>query len=689
MNKPPPQQVPSRKKIRIRIVLVGIVFLLAFGLISARAFELHLTDNVKLNRLAKNQYKRKVIVAPKRGNILDTNGETLAIDIKVDSVYATPNTITDPQKLAKTLSKLLSKPEKKILDRLNNNKKKFVWIRRRISEEESKKLKKLNLKGVGTLPEYKRFYPNGNLAANLIGAVGFDAKALSGLELEFDKTLKSDDPPLLVETDAKGRTYAPYALVGLENPNQIVLTIDKTIQYIAERELHGAVEKAKAKGGVAIVVKVDTGEILALAVSPTFDPNEYFKYEFSSWRNRAITDIFEPGSIFKAITAATALETNVIDLDKKIHCQNGAMKVGSHVIHDHHGYGLLKLKEIIKYSSNICSYKLAHKIGKKRFYEFIRKFGFGSKTGIEIPGELIGLVTPEKRVTPIQLGTIGFGQGISTTPLQIAMAYATIANGGFLMKPFLVKQLLDSKGNVLKSYGPKIIRRVLEEKTAQKTTELLETVVEKGGTGTQAHLKNYRVAGKTGTAQKVIEGQKGYAKNKYIASFIGFAPSRDPSLVVLVSIDEPQGAYYGGMVSGPVFKKIMGQSLAFFQVPPSESAPEKQEKRVAKKPKKGNFVKKTGEAKQKKSQENVQAEQRIAKLVKKNNNLEDSSKISPEATPVPNLKGLSVREAMRKAQANNFKLRIEGSGICHEQNPPPGDRIETGTAIVVECSPPI
>lgn len=364
MIQSPLKQGLSLKKIRLRIAVVTSVFLLAFLLVGARAFELHLTDNQKLSSLAKNQYHRKVVVAPKRGTILDANGDTLAIDLQVESVYASPHLIEDPKAFAQTLAPAIGMSEDKIFEKIEDKKKKFVWLKRRLSEEESAKLKGLKLTGLGALPEYKRFYPNGALAANLLGAVGYDAEALSGLEMAQDEVLKSADPPKLIEQDAKGRSYSPYALMGLEHPNGIVLTLDKTIQYLAERELKAATDKYKAVGGVAVVMDVKTGAILGMAVQPSFDPNEYFKYEPSSWRNRAVTDIFEPGSIFKAVTAAIALETGAFDLHKTLNCENGAMQVGKFTINDTHGHGVLNLSDIIKYSSNICSYKLAQMVGK-------------------------------------------------------------------------------------------------------------------------------------------------------------------------------------------------------------------------------------------------------------------------------------------------------------------------------------
>ncbi|MCB1214907.1 MAG: penicillin-binding protein 2, partial [Deltaproteobacteria bacterium] len=548
---------------------VFFLFFFAFVIVGARAVQLHLGDNQRLQTLSERQYKRRIVVSPKRGSLLDRHGETLAMDLKVDSLYAAPHRIEDPQTLAKKLKNILNISEKTLFNKLNQSDKKFVWIKRRLSQEESVAIQKLEEPGLGFLPEHKRFYPNSSLASNLLGAVGYDAQALAGLELSLDNYLKSTTPPLLVEKDARGRTYGAYALIGQENPQQVVLTLDKHLQYLAERELKKGVEKAKAKRGMALVVEVASGDILAMASYPSFDPNHYSKYPIETWQNLNISYSFEPGSTFKAITASAALESGVIKEGEKINCENGKLKIGKDTINDHHGYALLNLQEIIKHSSNIGSFKLAQRLGKARFLSFIQAFGFGHKSGLEIPGENPGLVASTKTMGDLQLGTIGFGQGISTTPLQIAMAYSALANGGKLMKPRLIKEIQDSEGKTIKKIPPEVRRQVVQAKVAKTVIEALSQVVQEGGTGTQAALEAYQVTGKTGTAQKVLEGQRGYAKDKYIASFVGLAPAEDPKLVVLVSIDEPKGAYYGGLVSAPVFKEIMGQALAYLQVPTS------------------------------------------------------------------------------------------------------------------------
>lgn len=672
-------QAPTSKQIKVRTVVISVLFTLIFGLATARAFQLHLGQHHKLQRLAQRQYQKRIVLAPKRGNILDRNGEPLALDLQVDSVYATPHRLEKPKALAKKLSKILGVSYQEILPRLSKADKKFVWIKRRISPKESKKIKEAKLEGIGLVPEYKRFYPNNQLAANLIGAVGMDAKALAGLELSYDKTLKSEAPPLLIEQDAKGRAYNPYALVGREHPKQLILTIDKTIQYIAEQALEKTMESSQAKGGVAIVLHVKTGEILAMASAPSFDPNHYQKYAFKNWRNRTVSDAFEPGSTFKAITAALTLKHQVLNTKQKLHCENGSMKVGKYEINDHHGYGLLDLGDILKYSSNICSFKLAQKIGKERFVQGLKDFGFGKSTPLEIPGEQSGFLASAKHLSKIQLGTMGFGQGVSATPLQIAMAYGALANGGKLMKPLIVKEIRDDKGHSLEKFSPEEVRQAVSPEHAQSVIQLLKRVVEKGGTGTQANLPDYTVAGKTGTAQKVDPGKRGYAKNKYVASFVGLAPAEDPELVVLVSVDEPKGSYYGGAVSAPVFQKIMGQSLAYLNIPPSLN------KRLAQQEVKAKPIR-LPPPQAKMAATSAKANQKSPKQT--SNKPKTMAAHEESESSIPDFTGLSVREVLRKAQAESLQVNIKGSGICQSQEPNAGERLSEGSVISVTCQAP-
>ncbi|MCP5467942.1 MAG: transpeptidase family protein [Deltaproteobacteria bacterium] len=699
------KEKPDSRKLRIRIRVFGFIFLILFGLLGLRAFNLHLEVNPHLSSYKDTQYQRKIVLSPKRGNILDANHETLAMDVEVYSIYASPHLIEEPKEFAKQLAPLLQISSQDVLKKISNKKKKFVWLKRRVEKKESEKVRELDLEGIGLLPEYKRFYPNNHLAANLIGIAGYDAKALEGMELSYDSILKNKAQPVYVEKDAKGRPFASFDLLKAANAKQIVLTLDKYIQHIAEKELDEAVKKANAKSGVAIVLEAKTGSILAMAVSPSYNPNDLKNYQVGKARNRAIADMIEPGSTFKAFTAAIALENKAITPQGSMNCENGRMKVGKHTIKDTHPYGMLSLRDIIKYSSNICSYKLAQKVGKEKFIASLRDLGFGQKTGIQLPGEIPGLLDSAKNMRPIRLGNIGFGQGVTVTPLQIALAYGAIANGGYLMKPRLVKDVLDSEGNVIESFPPQEVHQVFSPEVTKITTEYLKSVVEKGGTGTRAAFEDYGVAGKTGTAQKTQEGRRGYAKHKYVASFVGFAPTHRPELVVVVSIDEPKGAYYGGVVSAPVFKNIMGQSLAYLKISPEKQDNMAQEALALKKMKEATQIvtKKTQELEKepvKEKKEIGQASEQASQSMAFSKNAspdkiqqasKDSENIINDQQPhrVPTFTGLSVREVLRKAQQGELEVKIEGSGICYQQNPEAGRLMKGSEPITVECHPPI
>lgn len=683
MRRSPQRTAPrffSERPIKRRILMIGGGYFLFMLLIFARTFTLHLSDNVALTRLAQSQYQKKMTLAPKRGNIYDQNGDELAIDVKVDSLYANPKQIKQPKELARKLAPLVGL-DKERLEELLSQDKKFVWIKRRLSSTESAKVSNLQEKGLGFLKEYRRFYPNRELASTVLGAVGLDSKALAGLELAYDSTLRSQGMPVTVYQDARGQSYVPHSFLELENQNHLTLTIDKTVQFIAERELAKGVQNAKAKNGVAIVMNSRTGEILAMASYPHFDPNHYEDYEMERWKNRAIEDTFEPGSIFKGVTAAAALESGEIDIHHKFNCEGGVYKVGEHTIHDHGKYGALALPEMVKVSSNIGMFKIAQMLGKEEFGEAVSHFGFGKKTGIDLRAESNGILSPFKRWSKVQQGTIAFGQGISVTPLQIVNAYSAIANGGFLMRPFVVRRITDSKGKVLKEVQPELIRQVMSTANAKKVNEMLKLVVGPGGTGMAAEVPEYGVAGKTGTAQKVNEGRgrHGYAEGKFIASFVGFAPADDPRITVLVSINEPKGNHYGGVVSAPVFKEIVRQTLPYLKVPPrGNSGPIiLTEQKQPKEP----------EAKAKKGEKKPRVEEKIAQNREHETHLE-WVEIKPGIYKMPDCSGKTVREILRNFKQTPFELSIEGSGICTEQQPSPGSLVQEGSKLKLFFKPP-
>jgi cell division protein FtsI (penicillin-binding protein 3) len=558
----------EEKWVRFRIKTVLAFFCLFAIVVAGRAFHLQVLNREQLCRLAERQYKNKVPLVPKRGTIYSRGYEELAVTVEVDSIYAEPEDIGDPKVAARVLSPVLSLNQKELERRLSSQRS-FVWLERKVSPSFIERVKSLNLQGVGFVKENRRFYPNSELASHVVGFSGVDGNGLSGIELSQDNLIKGKVGFVRAERDALGKRTLPKDF-GFEDTlagSSIVLTIDKTIQYAAERELAEAVRKSKAKGGTVIVMAPKTGEILAMANYPQFNPNDPSFYQQEIVKNRAITDTYEPGSTFKAFLAAAALEEGVVRPEDRFFCENGSMEVAGKVIHDTHKYGTLTVKEIVKYSSNIGATKIATKLGREGYYSYLNAFGFGSPTRIELKGEGEGILRPLKTWSKLDLANISFGQGVSATPIQLTTAFSALANGGYLMKPYLVREILDRDGKVIKRNQPQIIRKVVGGDTASKVTEMLRDVVAEGGTGTAAALNGYDVAGKTGTAQKVSEGGRGYAGGKHVASFIGFAPADSPELVVFVAIDEPVGVQYGGVVAAPAFKAIAETSLRYLNAP--------------------------------------------------------------------------------------------------------------------------
>ncbi len=686
--KPSPPRLASRlfseRRVKRRILLIALVYFLFFTVIMGRTFMLHLADNNKLDRLAGAQYQKKVTLAPKRGNILDTHGEELAMDIKVDSLYANPSALEDSPTLASQLAGILGMDAEKV-SKLINKDKKFVWIKRRISDEESQKVQALKQEHLGLVKEYKRFYPNKNLAATILGAVGLDSVALGGLELFYDSYLKSGGQPVIVDQDAHGRSYNPDLLGEKENLHHVVLTLDKTIQFITEKELAKAVTQAKAKSGIAVVMNNKTGEVLAMASYPDFDPNQYTSVDPQHWKNRAVTDSFEPGSIFKAITAAAALESGKVSLDQKFNCEGGAYRIDKFTINDHGKYGAMSLPEIIRVSSNIGSLKIAQYIGREAFGSAVEAFGFGTKTGIDLPGEARGIMARPQNWGTLQMSTIAFGQGISVTPIQVVTAYSAIANGGYLMKPFIVKRVEDSNGKVIVNNEPKIVRQVMHEANAKKLVEMLKLVVGPGGTGMAAQVEEYGTAGKTGTAQKVVEGKKGYSQSGYIGSFVGIAPADNPHIVVLVSINEPQGSHFGGVVAAPAFREIVRQVLPYMGVKPlytkgptiltkqDQKSPESQAQKNKKINPKAPFSPEQEEVTMSSVEETIPIQY---------------SSGSAGNVRLPDCDGMALRTVLKEWEAEDLKVVVEGSGVCVGQDPPAGQWVKRGSEVRLSFKPP-
>jgi cell division protein FtsI (penicillin-binding protein 3) len=641
--------------IKSRLTLAGVLFLLMFLAVGARAFQLQILQGEKLKRLGEKQHLTEWTILPKRGTILDRGGEPLAVSLEAQSVYARPKRIKDIEVASRSIAQSLSIDAQEIERKLTTDKS-FVWLKRQIAPKEAERIKTLNLEGVSMYNEPNRYYPQGPLAGQVVGFVGRDSQGLDGLELHYDPYLRGESGSSMIERDALGRKVLVQGVEEIQIPpgSDIQLTLDTSMQHLAEKELETAVAKFRAKRGIAVVAEPFTGEILALANYPLFNPNDASNRSSSQWRNRAVTDSFEPGSTFKSVLAAAALEEGVVGKEDLFYCELGKYAYGGKVIHDSHEHGWLSFAKIIQYSSNIGVTKVAEKLTKQRYFKYIEKFGFGRPTGIDLPGEAAGVVRPADKWAPIDLATHSFGQGVSVTPIQLLMAYGAIANGGFLMKPFVVRRVLTPDGQVAWENQPHVVRRVISEPTARALTSILKGVVSEGGTGVMGSVEGFEVAGKTGTAQKPDLARGGYFAKKRVASFVGFVPADDPRLVLLVLIDEPEVDVYGGTVAAPTFRNIAGAGLRRLGVLPDRPQTQKPET----------------------------AEQAALIPVARRN--ESGTVKSAGALEVPDFVGLSLRQALEKAKSMNIRLEMRGNGYVTKQLPAAGAVWDKGDLVALD-----
>jgi len=550
-----------------RLNFIFSIFISLLVLLLIRIVYLQLAFSHNLARLAKKQHAAVIELQPKRGMIYDRNMCPLAISLNLDSVYANAREIKDKENVARMLSPILNLSEDFLLERLNRDKG-FIWLKRKITPTESARVKALCIKGIELLKEPKRFYPNDSLASHVIGYVGMDDKGLEGLELFYDEYLKGTPGYRATFRDARRRPIASFEYEYFPSMDgfDLVLTLDEVIQHIAEREIERAMKEAKSIGACIIVMDPKTGDILALSSRPTYGLNSFSKEPFEKKRNRAVTDMFEPGSTFKIVTAAAALENKVAGLSDKFFCENGEYKIAGHILHDHRPHGWLTFRQVIEKSSNIGTVKVAQILGPSELYKFIKKFGFGELTEVDLPGEVPGFVRSPSLWSRLSIGAIPMGQEITITPIQLACAISVIANDGNLVRPRIVRAVQDKRGEVIRSFEPTTVRRVFSEETAAMMKDILSGVVT-DGTGRLAEVEDYRVAGKTGTSQK-IEPNGTYSHSRFIASFIGFAPVDDPRIAVVVILDEPKPFYFGGVVAAPVFKRVIQSVLRYLEIKP-------------------------------------------------------------------------------------------------------------------------
>lgn len=502
---------------------------------------------------------------PRRGTIYDINLRPQAFNMSMDSLYANPSIISDHEKtrIEAQLSVMLGLERAYLADRLNR-KKAFIWLARKLPPAKSEAVRRLKIKGLGFVKESKRIYPNGYLASHVLGFAGMDNNGLEGTERDFDKYLKGEPGWALFLRDARQKKLDIWEKMVLPKDGfELVLTIDEVIQYIAERELDKAYRKYNAKGASIIVMDPHTGRILAMASRPTYDLENYGRVSKDVMRNRAICDLFEPGSVFKIVTASAALEEKKVSEEDTFFCGNGIYKVGGRILHDHMPHGRLTFRQVIEESSNIGTVKVAQILGADTVYRYIKAFGFGKKLGIDISGEISGMIKEPRFWSKTSISAIPIGQEVGVTSLQLASAISVIANGGQLMKPYVVDSIRDRQGEIIKQNSPVLIRKVISVDTAARIRKILTGVVEEG-TGKLGKVAGYSAAGKTGTAQK-LEPNGAYSHNKFVGSFIGFAPAEDPILAIVVTLDEPRPVYFGGVVAAPVFKAVAGDVIRYIK----------------------------------------------------------------------------------------------------------------------------
>ena len=568
----------SRKFLNFRYwscrVLLQVLVLAGLCGILYKAFRLQIVEHAVWVERAHAQLTTTFQVPAYRGSIVDRQGRLLSYSVPQRSLYVDGEQVENPKKIATRLAPILGEPEDALAKKLTSSRH-FVWVKRQLTDQQAIAVEGVSGRGLNLTDEYKRFYPYRQVGGQVVGFVGMDGAGLEGIEKSFDDVLRGKTIPVGQLRDGVRKCIWVDSSMppGPAESWGVKLTLDTFIQYVAELELEKAVTKYRAKSGEAVVMDAQSGEVLAMVNWPFFDPNIPDKKDAQGWRNRTVTDSFEPGSTFKVFTISSALEEGTIREQTRIFCENGKCNLASHVIKDVHPFGLLTIPEVIKYSSNIGAAKIALALGSERLYRHIRGFGFGSLSDIQLPGEVKGLVRPYKRWRPIDLAVTGFGQAIGVTSLQLTGAISVIANEGQYIPPIIAKEILDAEGKPIKEFHSAPVRTVIQKKTANQMRDMMALVTQEGGTGVKAAPEGYNAAGKTGTAQVMDPATKHYATNKYTAVFTGFIPVEKPKLVITVVIHEPQGSIYGGVVAAPVFCNIAAKSLPYLGIMPSSPSP--------------------------------------------------------------------------------------------------------------------
>ncbi len=557
------------KSHRSRLLLLFFGFTCLWACLVTRAAWIQLIPNQRLEALKRRQFETTITLGNRRGEILDRKGNELATSAPAWSLFADPKILENSRETSRQLAQIFRKKHpaaeqrrvaRQLNEKIKNKRRRFIWIERQMASDRKVEIEKLKIKGLGFIEEPRRIYPNEKLLANVLGFVGQEGRGLEGLELKYNGALSGERRKVALQKDARGRPLVINGRLFTEVPDgaTVELTIDRDLQFVVERELAEAVTEHDAAAGTALVLDAQTSEILAMATLPTFNSNEGARYNPEVRRNRSVTDLFEPGSTLKTFVMAAAVENSKIQPNTKISGEWGQMKLGDRVIREadaKHKFGMITVTEALAYSSNIVSAKVAKMMGDRGLREAYQRFGFGETSGVDLPGEARGLLQPLPWRDHL-LANISFGHGVAVTPLQVANAYAAIANGGLLKRPYIVKSVRDSESGEITLEQPKVIRRALSAEAAAKMRLMLSATTIGEGTGINARVPGFPVAGKTGTAQRVLEGGRGYEAGAYVSSFVGFLPVNDPKYVIFVALDKPQRNYYGSAVAAPVFSRI-------------------------------------------------------------------------------------------------------------------------------------
>jgi stage V sporulation protein D (sporulation-specific penicillin-binding protein) len=678
---------------------VGWAFIIATSIVMALCLRLVWIQFVRgedLRQRALNLRMRDVPVEAKRGVVYDRNGKELAVSINVDSVFAIPAQIKKPEETAQQLATALGLNYDDVLARLTK-KEAFVWIKRKITGDQSKTIRQLALRGINTTQESSRFYPKKELACHVIGIAGIDSQGLEGLEVTYDKDLRGTPGKFVVEYDALGREIpdAIHQYIPPVDGNSIVTTLDESIQYIVERNLDEALLKTQAKGGTIIVMDPQTGEILGLANRPGYDPNTFASQPAANRRNSAIADTYPPGSTFKPITAAAALEEGVASLNDTFYCP-GFVKIGGRTIHcwKAGGHGSQTFAQAVENSCNVAFVNLALRLGTEKFYHYLNVFNIGGKTGIDLPGEAVGIMPSLSRATQVDLACMGFGQTLTVTPVELVSAIAAIANGGVMMQPHLVKEIRAADGTPVKVIEPTVLRQTVSKQTANDVAAVMQKVVGEG-TGKRAIVEGYHLAGKTCTAEKVVNGR--IADGKYIASFAGFGPTDNPRVAILITLDEPQGQYFGGVIAAPVFSAVVRDIFTYLKIPPKVDPNATTPTQMVAVPDVLRLDPATARARIEAAGLKVRLEGSgplvtsqtppggvmVARGTTVLLTMRNEASTSNPTVRVPNVVGLSLREAAQVLEASNLRCIVEGSGLAVSQDPVAGTEVQSGTVVTV------